>query len=46
MEKTTIADEDTSLPSSGVEWTASIFALLLVAAFFTGLRRKKSRGGA
>ncbi|MDR0622438.1 MAG: cobaltochelatase subunit CobN [Deltaproteobacteria bacterium] len=43
MEKVT-QDEETSLPSSGVEWTASAFVLALVILLFLGLRgRRKLR---
>jgi cobaltochelatase CobN len=42
MEKVT-QDEETSLPSSGVEWTASAFVLALVALLYLGLRGRKRR---
>ncbi|MDR1677390.1 MAG: cobaltochelatase subunit CobN [Deltaproteobacteria bacterium] len=42
MEKVT-KDDETSLPSSGVEWTASVFVLALVILLFLGLRGRKKR---
>jgi cobaltochelatase CobN len=43
MEKVSL-DEETSLPSSGVEWTASVFVLALIVLLYLGLRGKR-RGG-
>ncbi|MDR3153657.1 MAG: cobaltochelatase subunit CobN [Deltaproteobacteria bacterium] len=40
MEKVDNPAEDTSLSSSGVEWTLSAFVLALLAVFFIGFRRK------
>ncbi|MDR2611706.1 MAG: cobaltochelatase subunit CobN, partial [Deltaproteobacteria bacterium] len=40
MEKVDDAAEDTSISSSGVEWTLSAFVLALLAVFFIGFRRK------
>jgi cobaltochelatase CobN len=37
------SDEETSLPSSGVEWTASAFVLALVILLFLGLKRRGAR---
>jgi cobaltochelatase CobN len=45
MEKVQTADEETMLPSSGVEWTASIFVLAVVALLLVGLRRRRREGG-
>ncbi|MDR1297504.1 MAG: cobaltochelatase subunit CobN [Deltaproteobacteria bacterium] len=43
--ETVSQDEETSLPSSGVEWTASVFVLAVVALLFLGLRRRKKGPG-
>jgi cobaltochelatase CobN len=42
MERVT-QDEETALPSSGVEWTASAFVLALAALLFLGLRGRGKR---
>ncbi|MDR0355578.1 MAG: cobaltochelatase subunit CobN [Deltaproteobacteria bacterium] len=39
--ETVTADEETSLPSSGVEWTASVFVLAIVVLLFFGLRGRR-----
>jgi cobaltochelatase CobN len=41
MEKVEKLADETSLTSSGVEWTLTIFVLVLIAAFFIGYRIKK-----
>jgi cobaltochelatase CobN len=41
MEKVEDAPEKTSVSSSGVEWFASLFVLALLAAFYTGMRRRR-----
>jgi cobaltochelatase CobN len=43
MENVANPAEDTSLSSSGVEWTLSIFVLALIAIFFVGYRRRAGR---
>jgi hypothetical protein len=43
MERVDSPAEDTSLSSSGVEWTLSAFVLALLAVFFVGYRRKARR---
>ncbi|MDR1040042.1 MAG: cobaltochelatase subunit CobN [Deltaproteobacteria bacterium] len=43
MENVSEPAEDTSMSSSGVEWTLSIFVLALLAIFFIGYRRKAKR---
>ncbi|MDR1039408.1 MAG: cobaltochelatase subunit CobN [Deltaproteobacteria bacterium] len=43
MENVTSQAEDTSLSSSGIEWTLSIFVLALIAVFFIGYRRRARR---
>jgi cobaltochelatase CobN len=45
MENITRSDDDTSLSSSGVEWTLSLFVLALLAIFFAGYRRRTRRAG-
>jgi cobaltochelatase CobN len=49
MENITTSDRDTSLSSSGVEWTLSAFVLAVLAIFFVGYRmrsRRAKRSGA
>jgi cobaltochelatase CobN len=43
MESISTSDDDTSLSSSGIEWTLSIFVLALIAVFFLGYRRRTRR---
>ncbi|MDR2350839.1 MAG: cobaltochelatase subunit CobN [Deltaproteobacteria bacterium] len=45
MEKVENMAEETSLTSSGVEWTLSAFVLVVIAIFYIGYRRKKRSGG-
>ncbi|MDR1080927.1 MAG: cobaltochelatase subunit CobN [Deltaproteobacteria bacterium] len=46
MERVDTPAEDTSLSSSGVEWTVSAFVLALIAVFFIGYRMRSRRGRA
>lgn len=41
MEDMTSQDEATDLSSSGIQWVASLFILLLVALFYFGARRRR-----
>ena len=41
MEEIENAAEDTSLPSSGVEWFAALFVLLILLVFFYGFKRRR-----
>lgn len=41
MEDINSPDETTDLGSSGVQWAASLFVLLLIGLFFWGLRRRR-----
>jgi cobaltochelatase CobN len=43
MEEINTQDETTSLSSSGIQWAASLFVLLLIGLFFWGLRRRRQR---
>jgi cobaltochelatase CobN len=43
MENVSEPAEDTSLSSSGIEWTLSIFVLALLAIFFVGYRMRARR---
>jgi cobaltochelatase CobN len=43
MESVDAPAEDTSLSSSGVEWTVSAFVLALIAVFFIGFRMRSRR---
>ncbi|MDR2612571.1 MAG: cobaltochelatase subunit CobN [Deltaproteobacteria bacterium] len=45
MERMDNPAEDTSLSSSGVEWTLSAFVLAMLAVFFLGFRRRARRAG-
>jgi cobaltochelatase CobN len=41
MEDMTSQDEATDLSSSGIQWVASLFILLLVSLFYFGARRRR-----
>lgn len=43
MEEIDTRDETTDLTSSGIQWAASIFILLLLGLFFWGSRRRRRR---
>jgi cobaltochelatase CobN len=43
MEKVEDREEQTSIPSSGVEWFASLFVLTLLALFFAGFKGKNRK---
>jgi cobaltochelatase CobN len=41
MEDIENSADDTSVPSSGVEWFAALFVLAILAVFFSGFRRRR-----
>jgi len=41
MEEIDTRDETTDLSSSGIQWAASLFVLLLMAVFFWGTRHRR-----
>lgn len=43
MEEMNQKDETTNLPSSGVQWMASLFVLLIIGLFVWGTRRKRRK---
>jgi cobaltochelatase CobN len=43
MEEMNQKDETTNLPSSGVQWVASLFVLLIIGLFVWGTRRKRQQ---
>jgi cobaltochelatase CobN len=41
MEEITTKDESTELSSSGIQWAASLFVVLVLALFVWGWRRRR-----
>ncbi|MGE4561190.1 MAG: cobaltochelatase subunit CobN, partial [Desulfobulbus sp.] len=41
MEELNTKDESTEISSSGIQWAASVFVLMVLALFIWGLRRKR-----